>query len=144
MDLHHELSPKSLARYRDEAKALLRAHRAGDTERARAVLGDRERFVLADALHVIAREHGYRSWPAFKRACEEEADARPVYRIGAFGHEEYAKWADRLLAAAQAGDRDALTRLRRHVPRLAEDAGAATQADARICLAREYGFRTWA
>lgn len=54
---------------RREARALLRASRAGDPaarERAAAVLGDRadERFVLADALHVVAREQGASSWPA--------------------------------------------------------------------------------
>ena len=56
--------------------------------------------------------------------------------------------ADRLLAAAGSGDADALLRLRQRVPRLSgEDdqdiAARATQADARIALAREYGFRTW-
>jgi len=59
--------------YRKRAKALVRAHRRGDAEaRARAarVLGDRDRFVLADALHVIAQEHGLRSWPELKRSVE--------------------------------------------------------------------------
>jgi hypothetical protein len=61
--------------YRKAAKALVRAHRAGDTRaltRAAAVIGPRalERFLLADALHVIAREHGRRSWPEFKQVVE--------------------------------------------------------------------------
>ncbi len=65
-----------LAHYRKAAKALVRAHRAGDTAaraRAAVVLGPRarEQFQLADALYVIAREHGRRSWPAFKQAVEE-------------------------------------------------------------------------
>ena len=61
-----------LHRYRADAKALLRAHRAGEaeaTERAAAALGDRaeQRFLLADAQFVIAREHGLRSWAALRR-----------------------------------------------------------------------------
>jgi hypothetical protein len=59
--------------FRQQAKALVRAHRAGDPEavaRARAVLGERGRFVLADAQHVVAREQGHRTWADLKR--EEE------------------------------------------------------------------------
>ena len=60
---------RELHALRREARALLRASTAGDVaagERATAVLGARarERFVLADALHVVAREHGAASWPA--------------------------------------------------------------------------------
>jgi hypothetical protein len=153
-ELHHELGLKRAGQYRDEAKSLLRGVRAGDpaaARRAREALGDRvaRRFVLADALHVLALEHGYRSWPAFKHAVEEQAPtARAVYRVGAFGHEEYQAWADRLLTAARSGDGDALLRLRQRVPRLSGEsdeaiAARATQADARVALAREYGFRTW-
>ncbi len=54
---------------RREARALQRAVGSGDRaaeERASRVLGGHaeRRFVLADALHVVAREHGARSWPA--------------------------------------------------------------------------------
>ena len=71
----HEQIPQGsdLDYYRKHAKALVRAHRSGDAEaRARAArsLGDRDRFLIADALHVIAREHGLRSWPELKRAVE--------------------------------------------------------------------------
>lgn len=154
-ELHHELRPKGVGQYRAEAKSLLRAVRAGDADaagRARDVLGGRiaDRFVLADALHVLALEHGYRSWPAFMHSVKQQATTvRQVYRVGAFGHEEYEAEADRLLEAARAGDQDALLRLRDRVPRLSgvDDqavAGRATQADARVCIAREFGFRTWA
>jgi hypothetical protein len=77
----------------------------GTTLRAREAVGDRvaRRFVLADALHVLALEHGYRSWPAFTHAVKEQAPtARAVYRVAAFGLEEYQAWADRLLTAGQA------------------------------------------
>jgi DNA-binding TFAR19-related protein (PDSD5 family) len=59
---------RELEELRREARALLRAASAGDSAahgRATAVLGARAdaRFVLADALHVVARERGARSWP---------------------------------------------------------------------------------
>ena len=105
--------------------------------------------MLADALHVLALEHGQRSWPAFKRAAERAGgEVRVVGRIGALPASEYATSADMLLAAARGGDASAVQRLRGRVPRLgdADDAGIAaraTVADSRVCLAREYGFRTW-
>jgi Ankyrin repeats (3 copies) len=148
-DLHHELRPRGVEHYRGEAKTLLRAVRAGDRaglDRAAAALGERfrDRFVLADALHVLAVEHGHRSWPAFKHAAEAAGGgARAVGRIGASPSDTYAEWADRLLAAALAGEDAAIARLRAQVPRLA-DGGEPTRADARVCLAHEYGFRTWA
>lgn len=80
---------------RGEAKTLLRAvstHDPGARERAAAVLGSRvgRRFVLADALHVVAREQGAESWPALvahvgrgpiRAALQEEADADGVAEI---------------------------------------------------------------
>jgi hypothetical protein len=63
--------------YREDAKALRRSFRSGDAAaigRAERVLGDRarQRFQLSDALHVVAVEHGYRSWPVFKREAARE------------------------------------------------------------------------
>ncbi len=59
--------------HRKQAKALVRAFRAGDEDavaRAERVLGERAgtRFVLADAQHVIAREQGLRSWADLLRS----------------------------------------------------------------------------
>jgi hypothetical protein len=59
---------RQLDSLRREARTLLRASRSGDAvarSRATSVLGERvdERFVLADALHVVARESGASSWP---------------------------------------------------------------------------------
>ncbi|HVS85164.1 MAG TPA: ankyrin repeat domain-containing protein [Gaiellaceae bacterium] len=64
-----------LDQLRRDAKALLKGFRAGDAaavERATRVLGgrERERFLLADAQHVVAREHGHRTWPELKHAAE--------------------------------------------------------------------------
>jgi hypothetical protein len=63
----------SLEHYRREAKQLVRAHRGGDDAvhaRATAALGRHERFVLADAQLVLAREHGFRSWADLRRIVE--------------------------------------------------------------------------
>jgi hypothetical protein len=63
----------NLEHYRKDAKRLLRAFNANDSEavsRADQALGQRAsaRFQLSDAQHVIAVELGYRSWPALTRA----------------------------------------------------------------------------
>jgi hypothetical protein len=62
----------NLEHCRKDAKRLLRDVSAGDADalaRVRAVLGERaqQRFVLSDALHVVANERGYRSWAALIR-----------------------------------------------------------------------------
>ena len=64
---------RDLRALRREARALLRAAASGDaaaSTRVAAVLGSRaeKRFVLADALHVVAREHHALSWPALVAA----------------------------------------------------------------------------
>ena len=54
-------------------KELVRAFRAGDEdvrERVAAAVGGRDRFLLADAQLVLAREHGCRSWAEFRRLIE--------------------------------------------------------------------------
>lgn len=61
---------------RRDAKALKKACRAGEAgARARvgAVLGETHDLKHADALHVIAREAGYPSWPRLKLAAEMQA-----------------------------------------------------------------------
>jgi hypothetical protein len=105
---------------RKQAKRLARAVRAGEpeaVERAREVMGVRERFLLADAQHVIAAEHGFRSWAAFRRVLERPARARPVGRIGIAPVSEYEARAEKV---------DAPTRLER-----------------RLVVAHEYGYATW-
>jgi hypothetical protein len=59
--------------HRKQAKALVRAYRAGERDavrRAEAVLGTRarDRFQLSDAQHVVAREQGHRSWHELRLA----------------------------------------------------------------------------
>jgi hypothetical protein len=129
-----------LERYRKEAKALLKAFRAGAAEasaRAEAVLGDRarERFRLADAQHVVAVEHGYPTWPALKHAAETAAPERPVGRIGLQPVSFYEERAKALAAGIAARDEESLARARAYVPRGADDPY--------VVVAREYGFETW-
>jgi hypothetical protein len=70
--------------HRKQAKALVRGFRAGEADavaRAEAVLGERarERFLLSDAQHVVAREQGHRSWTELKRS---EAPEQQVLDTG--------------------------------------------------------------
>jgi hypothetical protein len=79
-----ENADHGLARRRKEAKRLLRNVRAGDdaaAARVDAVLGARaaKRFVLADAQHVVAVEHGFRSWAGLLEHGETVIDSGLVY-----------------------------------------------------------------
>ena len=74
-------SRPDLEHYRNEAKAFVRAFRAGDAaarERAVAVLGADagRRFLLSDAQFVLAHEHGMRSWSELRRAVQASPLAR--------------------------------------------------------------------
>jgi hypothetical protein len=157
MERHHELPARpSVEHYRKEAKGLLRTFRANEPEaleRAAEVLGGREekRFVLSDAQFVIAQEHGFRSWADFRRSVEvarEEPD-RPVGRIGVGDESGYDRRATALVEQLRDGSETALARVRAFVPRLAERTDREIldqpleRRDARLVVAREYGFRTW-
>ncbi|MGI9395745.1 MAG: ankyrin repeat domain-containing protein, partial [Boseongicola sp.] len=67
---------KSIDQLRRDAKALRKSHAAGDAEviaRAAEVVGPRTALNHAEALHVVAREAGYESWPKLKFAFEAAA-----------------------------------------------------------------------
>ena len=80
----------NLEHHRKEAKRLLRAFQAGAPEalaRAERAIGDRSRFQLSDAQHVIAVEAGYRTWPELRRAAEapgsrDDARSETVVDVG--------------------------------------------------------------
>lgn len=80
---------------RKRAKALAHAYRAREAEaveRVERVLGDRarERFGLSDAQHVVAREHGHRTWPELKRSFDP-----PPTRLDAMRAQLHAaQWAE--------------------------------------------------
>ena len=82
----------SLEQYRKQAKDLLQAARAGELPaldrlqkhhpRQRALTAETSRaLALADAQLVIAREHGYSSWPAFARQVEKLRIDRSVENL---------------------------------------------------------------
>ena len=89
----------SLEQYKKQAKELLKAYRSADVETIRRVQRNHPRFeklaepgfkiskfTLADAQLVIAREHGFESWPKFTKRIElinSEAAAR-ANPVGAF------------------------------------------------------------
>jgi hypothetical protein len=67
----------TLEHCRKNAKALLRAVRAGDPDalaRVRDVTAYRNRLRLSDAQHVIAVERGYRTWSELKHALEARTE----------------------------------------------------------------------
>src|SRR5262245_43329476 len=69
-----------LQQYKKQAKELLKSARAGDADARRRMRDhhphDREAFVLADAQLVLAREHGFDSWPKFVREIESRLGER--------------------------------------------------------------------
>ncbi|MEV0385850.1 ankyrin repeat domain-containing protein [Nonomuraea sp. NPDC050643] len=164
-DRHFELPVHpNLEYYRKQAKHLHHAYAAGDTTadttaeaRVADVLGGRaaERFLLSDALFVLAQEHGFRTWAEFRVHVESRGttEERPVSRLMGVRPGIYAAMADALLVELRRADPRALRRLRAYVPRHATTATTATTAastaatvelrDARLVIARELGFPTW-
>ncbi|HEY3729034.1 MAG TPA: ankyrin repeat domain-containing protein [Solirubrobacteraceae bacterium] len=154
-EVDHTLSAvERLEYHRKSAKELLRAARAGQADavdrlsEALGRLSGEPR--LADAQRAIAREHGHASWAAFRRDIERQADepARTVARLGPVAPVGFEDDARELLRNLASGDESARRRLRANVPRLAamDDAAVcerAAIADARLVIAREYGFPTW-
>ena len=125
-------------------------YRAGDVDavaRVEEALGDRarERFRLSDAQWLIAREHGYRSWAEFARWVETREPEPPVGRIG---RQPVARLRGAGARAARRGLGRA-TRTRcgacaRTCRGSATSAAASSRSrDAKLVVAREYGFPTW-
>jgi Ankyrin repeats (3 copies) len=154
-EVDHSLpSVERVEYHRKAAKELLRAVRAGQADaigRMRDALGSLPDEVrLADAQRAIAREHGHASWRTFRLELERQP-GEPVRRVARLGPVDSARLegdAARLLQRLVSGDESARRRLRAQVPRLAAVSDGAlvdraTIADARLVVAREYGFPTW-
>ena len=94
----------NLEQLRKQAKELVKAARAGDTD-ALARLGGREP-ILANAQLVLARENGFASWPALVAAAE--ATVETFVQAATDGRRDRA---DRLLAARPEIERDPWVRL---------------------------------
>jgi ankyrin repeat protein len=141
----------SLEQYRKQAKDLLAAVKAGDPDARRrfdAVVPLRKQAEpsLTDAQLVLAREHGYESWPKFAKAIDAAAPASP--------DPERERAAARRAAerAAIAGDADALKRLLRDhrellanapAPYHSSDANPDLAAAAKAIVADEQAFASW-
>ena len=76
----------NLQQYRKQAKDFVKAHQAGDSEAFQRIQQSLSRlaganmtairsadFPLSDAQWIIAREHGFESWPKFKRHIESRS-----------------------------------------------------------------------
>jgi len=66
--MSQQLPPRSNLEYlRNQAKALLEGRRAAEPE-----------MQLADALHLVAREYGFPSWPKLKAHVEQMLERAPA------------------------------------------------------------------
>ncbi len=134
-------SAPSLEQLRKQAKDLLRAHRAGDEGAVARVEAHHphpdQPLKLSGAQLVIAREHGFASWPRLRAYVDRVATYGPDLQH-AF-HEDldyYEGRADGLLASAQDGTQSAVAAFERRGAPL-------TRAGARAVVARAHGFGSW-
>jgi ankyrin repeat protein len=146
--------------YRKHAKALLRAARAGDTEaiaRFRRFLprpgGESgalpDAIGLHDAQRVIAREHGFDTWPRFHAVIAASGGQTKRFRPHVRGFRWYEERVGGVMSVHASGPPGALETLRAHHPRFAAAsdeqirAAAFSEDDARLVLAHEHGFDGW-
>lgn len=132
----------SLEQLRKQAKDLLRAHRGGDSTAAARVAAHHPRpdepLKLAGAQLVVAREHGFPSWPRLRAYVERLAAHGPELQHAY--HEDFDYYKGRafgLRASAEDGTEGAVAAFRRW------DAPV-TEPGARLVVARQHGFSTWA
>jgi ankyrin repeat protein len=129
----------SLEQLRKQAKELLRAHRAGDPGAAARVAAHDpgDPLKLAGAQHVVAREHGFPSWPRLKGYVERVAAHGPDLQHAY--HEDLDYYEGRaygLHASARDGTESAVAAFERWSAPLSE-------AGARSVVARQHGFASW-
>ncbi len=147
----------SLEQLRKQAKELLRQLRNGDpsaTERLRNLKPSISEPVLADAQFVLAREHGFESWPRL---------VHHVQAVQSPDLEEHQRIAEDLVAAYNLADEAAVTRLndlfhsalnveqirdfiRDKLLNLTDSERRInnfTLSDAQLVVARLYGFNDW-
>jgi len=135
-----------LEQLRKLARELHRAYDAGEPEaQARASRHHPRRgddFRLADAQLVVAREHGFSSWPRLKAYVERVTSYGPDLRHPFEADLRY--FEDRaagLLSAHQAGVAEATAAFRRHLPQVLP--ARLTIEEARLVMARQHGFDRW-
>jgi hypothetical protein len=132
----------SLEQLRKAAKDLARAHRAGDLAARSRVAAHHPRpdepLKLSGAQLVIAREHGFPSWPRLRAYVDRVATPGPDLQHAY--HEDldyYDGHAYDLLASAEDGAIGAVAAFDRHDAPLTRDG-------ARLVVARAHGFASWA
>lgn len=148
----------SLGQLRKQAKELLQQLRNGDpsaAERLRKYKANASDPILADAQFVLAREHGFDSWP--KLVHYIQAAQTPAL-------EEHRRIAEDLVAVYNSADREAVTRLNNlfhselnveqirdfirdklfNLPDAEGRLNNFTFFDAQLVVARLYGFKDWA
>ncbi|HWM14812.1 MAG TPA: ankyrin repeat domain-containing protein [Gaiellaceae bacterium] len=132
----------SLEQLRKQAKDLLRAHRAGEATAAARLAAHHPRpdepLKLAGAQLVVAREHGFPSWPRLRAYVERVAAHGPELQHAY--HEDLEYYEGRaygLRASAEDGTEGAAAAFRRWDAPL-------TERGARTVVARQHGFSTWA
>jgi hypothetical protein len=150
-------SRPSLEHARKEAKALHRQLRAGDPEAVSRALErhpqlgrtDPARIRLADAQLVLAREHGFASWPRLVRYIGDVERQQHGHQQLHWGPDVYEDEARRLLARHGARRSPAARALAAYVPRfygLSLDevfASTVTEEEARLAVARGHGAPSW-
>jgi hypothetical protein len=146
----------SLEQYKKQAKDLVHAHKSGDPDALRRIGQHHPRLsklpdaalrtapcVLADAQVVIAREHGFDSWPKFAKHIE--------HLISGSAPASVWKAAARAVIAADATTLDRLRHEHARVlreqhppPYVPSGPGPSyVQGDARSIIAREHHFESW-
>lgn len=131
----------NLEHLRKQAKDLLRAYRKGDAAVVKRVEATHphpgDSMKLADAQLVIAREHGFASWPRLKayveRAMAQGPELQHAFRADI---DYYQGRASGLYASALDGTPSAVARFERWQQPV-------TKAGARRVVAREHGMASW-
>ncbi|HST58132.1 MAG TPA: ankyrin repeat domain-containing protein, partial [Longimicrobium sp.] len=151
-----------LEQQKKRARELLNAVRAGDSDAIDRFSRHHPRcagrpaasvragpWALHDAQLVVAREHGFMSWPRLKAELEGQAAARRT-RLFVAELGFYEERAQGLVSAHEAGVPGALAQIREWDPRFAGASDEVIRSaeftldEARILYARQHGFRTWA
>jgi hypothetical protein len=147
----------SLEQLRKQAKELLQLFRSGDssaTHRLHTYKPDASEPILADAQYVLAREHGFDSWPKL---------VHYIYSTQPPDLQQHQRIAGDLVAAYNSADAGAITRLndlfhsslnveqvrgfiRDRLLNLPDTEGRLTNftlPDAQLLVAQLYGFKDW-
>jgi hypothetical protein len=131
----------SLEQLRNRARDLQRAHRAGDADARARVAAHQpqttEPLKLSAAQLVIAREHGFASWPRLRAYVDRVAAHGPDLQFAYHADlDYYAGRAFGLRASAEDGTPGAVTAFARYDEPVSEDG-------ARAVVARMHGFPSW-